>query len=86
MSALHLLLLPHTGAPEGSHHIRFLRTNQPVSSLPSSPETSRLEEAGEEVAAKFSRQQQTLWLALVPTFYPALLMSQQPRHPFPSAT
>lgn len=41
--------------------------------------------AGEDAAAKFSRQQQTLWLELVPTLYPDLLMNQQPVRPFPMA-
>ena len=45
-----------------SHHISFLRTNQSVSSLPSSPEISGLgwffaaKQEGEVGAAKFSRR------------------------------
>lgn len=38
----------------------------------------------EDAAATFSRQQQTLWLVLVSTLCPGLLMNRQPIYPFPN--
>lgn len=60
MSVLLLLLYPML--EPRNHHISFLRTNQSVSSLPSSSEISSpgwffaAKQEGEIVAAKFSRR------------------------------
>ncbi|KAK2102732.1 hypothetical protein P7K49_020399 [Saguinus oedipus] len=77
-----LLQLSHQ-TPRPQTESRFSKVK--IVSRPSPIKSAYGGESGNDAAAKFSRQQQTLRLQLVPTFYRGLLM-KQPIHPFPSAT